>query len=205
MPMTGPTWPSIASSPADADTNNVYMVTVNADDGTNMAEHSVIVMVTNVDDPGTVTLWVGTASLTEPAIVGEELTGLVVDPDGGVTGESWQWMKADSATGQFADIDGATSASYTPVETDASMYIKVMATYTDAVGSGKTAESPSVMVQLEAVPMTLLERYDNSPNNGKIDREEVLDGIDDFFEDPEVTTRDQVLDLIDLFYEGLGS
>jgi serralysin len=37
-------------APADADTNNVYMVTVNADDGTNMAEHSVIVTVTDVDD-----------------------------------------------------------------------------------------------------------------------------------------------------------
>ena len=37
-------------APADADTNNMYMVTVNADDGTNMAERSVIVRVTDVDD-----------------------------------------------------------------------------------------------------------------------------------------------------------
>ena len=37
-------------APADADTNNVYMVTVKADDGTNMDEHNVIVTVTDVDD-----------------------------------------------------------------------------------------------------------------------------------------------------------
>ena len=143
-------------APADADTNNVYMVTVNASDGTNMDTRDVTVTVTNVDDSGTVTFWVGTAPLTGPAIVGEALTGLVVDVDGSVMVQSWQWMKADSAAAPFADITGATSASYTPVEADASMYIKVMATYTDVEGSGKAAESPSVMVQTEAVPMTLL-------------------------------------------------
>ena len=137
--------------PADADTNNVYMVTVNADDGTYMDTHDVTVTVTNADDPGTVTLWVGSVALTEPAIAGEALTGLVVDADGSVTVQSWQWMKAGSAAGQFADITGATLASYTPVEADASMYIKVMATYTDAEGSGKTAESPSVMVTVADV------------------------------------------------------
>ena len=40
-------------APADADTNNVYMVTVNASDGTNMAELNVMVTVTDVmDDTG---------------------------------------------------------------------------------------------------------------------------------------------------------
>ena len=36
--------------PADADTDNIYMVTVNASDGTHMASHEVTVTVTNVDD-----------------------------------------------------------------------------------------------------------------------------------------------------------
>ena len=192
-------------NPVDMNGDNVYMVTVNADDGTNMDTHDVTVTVTNVDEPGTVTLWVGTDALTGPAIVGEALTGLVVDADGSVTVQSWRWMRADSAAGQFADITGATLASYTPVEADASMYIKVMATYTDAEGSGKTAESPSVMVQTEAAPMTLLERYDGN-NNGKIDRDEVLDGIDDFFIfGPGVLIdREEVLDLIDLFFVGMS-
>ena len=48
----------------------------------------------------------------------------------------------------------------------------------------------------------LLGRYDDN-KNGKIDRDEVLDGIEDFF-DPDVEiSRDEVLDLIELFFEGL--
>ena len=40
-------------NPVDMNGDNMYMVTVNADDGTTMAAHSVIVMVTNVmDDTG---------------------------------------------------------------------------------------------------------------------------------------------------------
>ena len=39
-------------SPADADEDNTYMVTVKADDGTYMDTHDVMVMVTNVDEDG---------------------------------------------------------------------------------------------------------------------------------------------------------
>ena len=208
--ITGATLASYTPVEADASMYIKVMATYTDAEGSGKTAESPSVMVqtvASVDEPGTVTLWVGTAPLTGPAIVGEALTGLVVDADGSVTDQSWQWMKAGSAAGQFADITGATLASYTPVEADASMYIKVMATYTDAEGSGKTAESPSVMVQLEAAaPMTLLERYDNNPNNGKIDRDEVLDGIQDFLDDPGVViTRDEVLDLIQLFFDGLDS
>ena len=43
-------------SPADADGDNTYMVTVKANDGTYMDTHGVTVMVTNVDEAGTVSL-----------------------------------------------------------------------------------------------------------------------------------------------------
>ena len=36
--------------PADADTNNVYMVTIEADDGTYMDTYDVTIRVTDVDD-----------------------------------------------------------------------------------------------------------------------------------------------------------
>ena len=36
--------------PADADTDNTYMVTVEASDGTNMASHEVAIMVTDVSE-----------------------------------------------------------------------------------------------------------------------------------------------------------
>ena len=42
--------------PADADGDNTYLVTVMADDGSNMATHDVMVMVTNMEEMGTVTL-----------------------------------------------------------------------------------------------------------------------------------------------------
>ena len=44
-------------NPMDADMDNVYMVTIMADDGTYMDTHDVMVMVTNVDEPGRVTFW----------------------------------------------------------------------------------------------------------------------------------------------------
>ena len=50
-------------NPADANTDNTYMVTVKADDGTYMDTHGVTVTVTNVDEAGTVTLSTGGCGL----------------------------------------------------------------------------------------------------------------------------------------------
>ena len=50
--------------PADANTDNVYMVTVKANDGTNTDTQDVMVMVTNDEEMGEVTLWAGTNALT---------------------------------------------------------------------------------------------------------------------------------------------
>ena len=47
-----------------------------------------------------------------------------------------------------------------------------------------------------------------STGNDKIDRDEVLNGIEQFFLTPpigSVISREEVLDLIELFFEGLGS
>ena len=62
-------------APADADTDNVYEVTVVADDGTNSADLSVTVTVTNVEEMGTVTLMPMSPS------VGTEITAALIDPD----------------------------------------------------------------------------------------------------------------------------
>ena len=47
--------------------------------------------------------------------VGAAVTARLADPDGGVTGTTWQWGRSDVMADTFADIAGATSASYTPV------------------------------------------------------------------------------------------
>ena len=80
-------------SPADANTDNIYMVMVNANDGTNDAMKTVSVRVTNEEEMGEVTLWAGDDALTMAPQVGDTITGAVMDPDGGVTVESWQWAK----------------------------------------------------------------------------------------------------------------
>ena len=68
----------------------------------------VTIIVTNVDEPGSVTL---TPSGTPE--VGTIITARLSDPDGGVTAPMWQWQSsADGVT--WTDIAGATSESYTP-------------------------------------------------------------------------------------------
>ena len=186
-------------TPADADTDNTYMVTVEANDGTNTAMKAVTINVTNVNEDGTVSL------STQQPRVGTAITATLTDADGVVTGTTWQWAKAGTAAGSFDDISGATNASYTPVAADIGMYLRATASYTDGYGPGKSAMkvSSSNVTDVDEV-VTLKDRYDAN-DNGKIDRDEVLNAIDDFF-DPDVSiTREQVLDLIDLFFEGLGS
>ena len=62
-------------NPMDANTDNTYMVTLKASDGTYMDTHDVMVMVTNEDEAGTLNL-----STMRPA-VGEEITATLTDLD----------------------------------------------------------------------------------------------------------------------------
>ena len=130
----------------DYETKPSYTVTLSVRDSKNTngavdtAEDDSIEMtinVTNVDEAGTVTL-----SSSRPQI-GAELTASLSDPDGSVTGLTWQWASADTPAGAFTDIVGAASASYTPVDGDAGKYLRATATYTDGEGSGKSAEAVS--------------------------------------------------------------
>ena len=61
-----------------------------------------------------------------------------MDPDGGVTGESWQWSRTTTPAmmDSWMDIADETSAAYTVTEGDTGYYLRVMATYTDAAGHG---------------------------------------------------------------------
>ena len=109
-------------NPMDADMDNVYMVTIMADDGTYMAMRNVTVNVTNMDEMGEVTLWAGTVALTMAPQVGDTITGLVVDPDGGVTGEMWQWSRTMDTADMMAvgwTSQDATDAAYMVTEGDA--------------------------------------------------------------------------------------
>ena len=144
-------------SPADANTDNIYMVTVNANDGTNDAMKAVTVRVTNEEEMGEVTLWAGADALTMAPQVGETITGAVMDPDGGVTVESWQWAKTmtPDMMDSWMDIAGETNAEYTVTEGDTGYHLRVMATYTDAAGTDMAMEysMPTMMVTVVAEMM----------------------------------------------------
>ena len=145
-------------SPADDNTDNIYMVMVNANDGTNDAMKAVSVRVTNVEETGEVTLWAGTDALTMAPQVGDTITGAVMDPDGGETVESWQWSRTMDTIdmNSWMDIAGETNAEYTVTEGDTGYHLRVMATYTDAAGTDMAMEysMPTMMVTaMMTVPM----------------------------------------------------
>ena len=83
-----------------------------------------------------------------------------------------------------------------------------MVTVKATVGSESDTQDVRVtVIDDQNEPTTLLGRYDNNPQNGKIDLDEVLDAIDDYFTPPigSVINLDQVLDLIGLYFDGLRS
>ena len=118
--------------------DNVYEVTVQAMDSTGKTGMEMVtVEVTNVDEPGTVTL-----SALQPQ-AGTVLTATHSDPDGTISDLKWQWAKSMTMDGAYEDIDKATSSTYTPKDADIDYYLQVTASYTDAEGEGKTAMGTS--------------------------------------------------------------
>ena len=128
---------ALSVTPPNTLVNNEYVLVVTATGGSGTraktATQTIVVTVTNVDEPGTVAF--------EPSIaeVGTAVQAEVVDTDRGVTSVTWQWAKSDTKTGTYADISGETSASYTPVTADVGKWLRATASYTDTLGSGKSA------------------------------------------------------------------
>ena len=109
-----------------------YAVTVQASDGSGSAGVDVVITVTNGDDRGDVGL-----SSDQPQI-GTALTASLFDPDGGTSGITWAWESSTDQT-TWTAISAATAATYTPVAADSAAFLRVTATYSDALGSAKTA------------------------------------------------------------------
>ena len=198
--------------PMDADTDNRYDITVEADDGTNTATLPVSVMVVNMDEMGVVTLWrddtegVGQDVTIATLRVGDVVTGAVQDdPDGGVTNEMWQWYRSDAMDGTFTEITtgmmGDGDKTYTVMEMDAEMYLKIMATYDDNAPGSETAYVVSAKVVAMDAPMpdmTLLERYDTDGTPG-ISKAEYLVAADDYFDGN--IDKPTLLEVADLYFD----
>ena len=130
----------------DFETKASYSVTIQVSDGKDAdgtAEDppvvdttlAVTITVTDADDPGSLTL------SSQMPIVGSALTATLTDQDDGVTGETWEWEISDDGQTNWSTISGQSTSSYTPVTTDEGKYLRASVDYTDAEGSGKSAES----------------------------------------------------------------
>ena len=137
---------SFKSSPnyedaADANGDNVYNVTVNRAGGS----LDVTVMVTNVDEGGSVSI-----NDLQPQ-AGESVSATASDPDGSLERTMWQWSKSMDMD-MWMDIDGAASSTYTPASDDVGYYLQAMVSYSDGVGSGRDSAMAVTAFAVEERP-----------------------------------------------------
>ena len=135
----------VTKEPLDYETKPSHRVIVWVHDGKDSdgdeyngtdASQYVTIRLTNLDEAGMLTL-----SSDQPYI-GGPLNVVVSDPDGVVSGEEWTWERSSDMSAWSA-VNGASSASYTPVEADRGSYLRVTASYTDGQGAGKSASTVS--------------------------------------------------------------
>ena len=141
----------------DHETQSSYAVTVsvhNGKDANGMPDTTiddtiaVAITVSNVDEPGTVSL-----SAEQPR-VGTELTATLTDPDGSVTGVTWEWESSVSKT-YWVTISAATTDRYTPASSYLNLYLRVRASYTDGHGADKQVQKTlDYVIQAESTTAT---------------------------------------------------
>ena len=101
------------------------------------ATQAVTITVENEEEQGVVTLTTPTGTIQARA----EVVAALEDDDipSGVT---WQWARSPNGRTDWVNIQGATSAAYTPtLEEDRGNYIRATASYTDGHGPNKTADA----------------------------------------------------------------
>ncbi len=125
----GPTRTLHFRQPPDFEAQSTYRVAVVlTDHGSLSATVAVSVTVVNVDEPGTI------AFSTNQPTVGEPITAVLTDPDGGVTSVGWTWSSgAGTAEGLVSTL--------TPTQAQAGTPLQATANYDDGHGPGKSARS----------------------------------------------------------------
>ena len=119
----------------DFESKSSYSFTVRVSDPGNRRDTITLnITVTNVDEPGVVTI------TPETPEVGVEMTATLSDPDGSVTIRNWRWERSSDQEA-WAIISGARSETYTPTALDEGSYLRANAAYEDGHGRNKEAEA----------------------------------------------------------------
>ncbi len=128
----------LTGSPLDYETRSSYTVTVKVSDPSGGTDKiTVTINVNNVNESGKVSLY-----WRQPQ-VDIALQATLTDPDGDISGTTWQWEKSSNGSSNWTAISGATSATYTPDAGDVRKYLRATASYTDGEGGSKTARAVS--------------------------------------------------------------
>ena len=122
-----------------------YYLSIGVSDGSADDYISVEVKVDDLEEDGIVGLLWGQPQVGTPIIAS------VSDPDGEVSGVTWQWASSPLETDTWTDIGGATTATYTPVDADNTKHLRATASYTDRRGPEKSANGVSDR-QSRAIP-----------------------------------------------------
>ena len=158
-------------SPADADGNNKYQVTIVTTDNEGASSSlPIVITVLNVDEEGKVTL-----SHAQPAI-GEPITATLTDPDMKIVDVEWQWARSDSTSG-FIPIQGATSETYTPIASveddpitseneaiagDEGMYLQATVKYQDNAKDTRVDDDTTADIDESTAPNEEMAHTDNA-------------------------------------------
>ena len=133
----------------DFETKSSYMIEVTVTDpslasGTAM----MMIMVNDTDDEAVISLTPPTPPIvpmegsvtlsTDSPAVGEAITATLEDSNE-ETNVTWQWSNHSPGDEDWADIEGATDASYTPTNADHGKHVRATASYDDDSGEGQSA------------------------------------------------------------------
>ena len=134
-------------NPTDSNGDNLYEVTIVAMDadplgtGIGIGSIDVRVAVTNLNEDGEVVFTTGGEGYIDQPLVAEvrdedDHGGDPGEPYQGVLIQTWQWARSNADNdAEFTDIDGATTNTYTPGQTDSGRFLQVTATYIDPLSA----------------------------------------------------------------------
>ena len=186
---------------ADADTDNVYEVTVEVSDGTNTDMADVTITVTDVDEAPVLT-GNTTVSYAENG-TGPVATYTAIDPEGASL--TWSLSGDDAAdltiTGGVLAFVAAPDMD-DPTDADTDNVYEVTVEVSDGTNTDMADVTITVTVAEDA-PQTLLERYD-ADDSGSIEKSEVIHAINDYLfgEGANALSKEDVIEVINLYLFG---